>query len=138
MSFPEKGSIEDLCSKFINDKVKDVDSAVTGACYIIAEWISDNASYRKWIRSYFYKNGVLVSKVKKDAEDSNKTYEMYYSYSEAVKCIKPHRILAVNRGEAEKILTVSIDVNKDEIIAFFSQFFLQFLEFLIQVFFVLN
>ena len=118
MSFPEKGSIEDLCSKFINDKVKDVDSAVTGACYIIAEWISDNASYRKWIRSYFYKNGVLVSKVKKDAEDPNKTYEMYYSYSEAVKYIKPHRILAVNRGEAEKVLTVSIDVNKDEILAF--------------------
>ena len=118
MSFPEKGNIDDLCSKFINDKVKDTDAAITGAKYIIAEWVSDNASYRKWIRSYFYKNGVLVSKVKKDAEDENKTYEMYYAYNEAVKYIKPHRILAINRGEAEKVLNVSIDINTDEVIAY--------------------
>lgn len=118
MTFPTTGSVESLCSKFINDKVKSVDEAMTGACYIIAEWVSDNASYRKWIRSYFYKNGLIVSKVKKDAEDPNKTYEMYYDYSETVKYIKPHRILAVNRAEKEKILTVSIDVNKDEILAF--------------------
>lgn len=118
MTFPTTGSIESLASKFVNDKVKSVDEAVQGACYIIAEWVSDNASYRKWIRSYFYKNGVIVSKVKKDAEDANKTYEMYYEYSEAVKYIKPHRILALNRGENEKVLNVSIDVNKDEIIGY--------------------
>ena len=118
MSFPIEGDIEGLCKKFINDKVKDTDSAVQGACYIIAEWISDNASYRKWIRSYFYKNGVIVSKKKKDAVDDNKIYEMYYDYSETVKYIKPHRILAINRGENEKILNVSIDVNKDEILAY--------------------
>ena len=116
MTFPTTGDISSLCKKFINDKVKDTDSAVLGACYIIAEWISDNASYRKWIRSYFYRNGVLVSKKKKDAVDDASTYEMYYEYSEAVKYIKPHRILAINRGEAEKILTVSIDVNKDDIL----------------------
>ena len=118
MSFPEKGNIDDLCSKFITDKVKDTESAITGAKYIIAEWVSDNAAYRKWIRSYFYKNGVLVSKVKKDADDPNKTYEMYYAYNEAVKYIKPHRILAINRGESEKVLNVSIDLNTDEIIAY--------------------
>ena len=118
MSFPVDGDIDGLCKKFINDKVKDTDSAVQGACYIIAEWISDNAIYRKWIRSYFYKNGVIVSKKKKDAEDLNKIYEMYYDYSETVKYIKPHRILAINRGENEKVLTVSIDVNKDEILAY--------------------
>ena len=118
MSFPETGTLDSLCSKFINDKVGNVESAVMGAKYIIAEWISDNASYRKWIRSYFYKNGVLVTKVKKDSEDSNKIYEMYYAYSETVKTIKPHRILAINRGENEKVLSVSIDVNKEEILAF--------------------
>ena len=118
MSFPEKGSMEELCSKFINDKVKSVDDAITGAKYIIAEWVSDNASYRKWIRSYFFKNGVIESKIKKDAEDPNKIYEMYYAYNEAVKYIKPHRILAINRGENEKVLTVNIDVNKDEVLAF--------------------
>lgn len=118
MTFPTTGSILNLTSKFINDKVKSMEDAVNGACYIIAEWISDNASYRKWIRSYFYKNGVIVSKKKKDAEDSNAIYEMYYDYSEAIKWIKPHRILALNRGEKEKILSVNIDINKDEILAY--------------------
>ena len=118
MTFPTTGDIDKLCSKFINEKVESTESAVTGACYIIAEWISDTAFYRKWIRGYFYKNGIITSKLKKGAEDENKVYEMYYDYSEPVKWIKPHRILAVNRGEKEKILTVSIDVNKDEIIAY--------------------
>ena len=118
MSFPTSGSLEDMASKFVKDKVKSVEEAIQGAKYIIAEWISDNASYRKWIRSYFYKNGVLVSKIKKNANDEGKVYEMYYDYSEAVKYIKPHRILAINRGEKEKVLTVSIDVDKEGILDF--------------------
>ena len=118
MTFPENGDINSLCSKFINDKVPTVDKAVEGACFIIAEWISDNAYYRKWIRSYFYRNGVVISSKKKTAADENSIYEMYYDYNEAVKYIKPHRILALNRGEKEKVLNVSIDVNKDEIIAY--------------------
>ena len=118
MSFPTSGSLEDMASKFVKDKVKSVEEAILGAKYIIAEWISDNASYRKWIRSYFYKNGVLVSKIKKNANDEGKVYEMYYDYSEAVKYIKPHRILAINRGEKEKVLTVSIDVDKEGILDF--------------------
>ena len=118
MTFPTTGSIENMAQKFINDKVLDINAAVTGACFIIAEWISDNASYRKWIRGYFYRNGVVVSNKKKDAVDENSIYEMYYSYNEPVKYIKPHRILALNRGEKEKILNVSIDVNKDEILAY--------------------
>ena len=118
MSFPTSGSLEDMASKFVKDKVKSEEEAIQGAKYIIAEWISDNASYRKWIRSYFYKNGVLVSKIKKNANDESKVYEMYYDYSEAVKYIKPHRILAINRGEKEKILTVSIDVDKEGILDF--------------------
>ena len=118
MSFPTTGSIEEMSAKFINDTVKSVEEAITGAKYIIAEWISDNASYRKYIRGYFYKNGVVISKKKKDSVDEKAIYEMYYDYNEAVKYIKPHRILAINRGEKEKILNVSIDVNKDEIISF--------------------
>ena len=115
MSFPTSGDIKNICSKFIKDDLNE-DKCIEGAKYIIAEWISDNASYRKWIRSYFYKNGVIVSKIKKSAVDEGKIYEMYYDYSEAVKSIKPHRILALNRGENEKILNVSIDVEKEEII----------------------
>ena len=115
MSFPTSGDIKSICSKFIKDDLNE-DKCIEGAKYIIAEWISDNASYRKWIRSYFYKNGVIVSKIKKGAVDEGKIYEMYYDYNEAVKSIKPHRILALNRGENEKILNVSIDVEKEEII----------------------
>ena len=118
MSFPTTGSLEDMASKFVKDKVKNLEEAVTGAKYIIAEWVSDNASYRKWIRGYFYKNGIITSKIKKNAEDEGKVYEMYYDYSEPVKWIKPHRILALNRGEKEKVLTVSIDVDKDGILSY--------------------
>ena len=104
--------------KFLNENVKTIEDAIQGAKYIIAEWISDNAYYRKWIRSYFYKNGMITSKIKKNAEDENKVYEMYYDYTENVKYIKPHRVLAINRGENEKILSVSIDVNNEEIISY--------------------
>lgn len=117
MSFPTTGDIHGMCSKFIKDDL-DEDKCIEGAKYIIAEWISDNAYYRKWIRSYFYKNGIITSKLKKNSEDENKVYEMYYDYSEAVKYIKPHRILAINRGESEKVLNVKTDVSKDEIIAY--------------------
>lgn len=121
MSCPLKGDINDLARKFINDKVKDVKSAIDGAKYIIAEWISDNASYRKYIRNYMYKNGILIAKKKKDAKDDNKTYEMYYDYNEAVSKIKPHRILAINRAEKEDVINVKIDVNTDNIISYLEE-----------------
>ena len=116
MSFPIKDSINEIASKYITDKVKTVEDAIQGAKYIIAEWISDNASYRKWIRNYTYRNGVIITKKKKDANDENKTYEMYYDYQEKVKEIKPHRVLAINRAENEKVISVNIDIDKDEII----------------------
>ena len=121
MSCPLKGDINDLARKFINDKVKDVKSAIEGAKYIIAEWISDNASYRKYIRNYMYKNGILIAKKKKDAKDDNKTYEMYYDYNETVSKIKPHRILAINRAEKEDVINVKIDVNTDNIISYLEE-----------------
>ena len=113
MSFPLK---EIDYSKFINDKVKTIEDAIMGAKYIIAEWISDNAFYRKSIRNYTFRNGVIVTKLKKDAVDENKVYEMYYNYQEKVRDIKPHRVLAINRAEKEKVITVNIDVNKEDII----------------------
>ena len=118
MSFPTNGSLEDITKKFEKDDLP-MDKCIEGAKYIIAEWISDNASYRKWIRSYFYKNGIICSSKKKgDDIDPNKTYEMYYSYQEPIKWIKAHRILALNRGENEKVLSVSIDIDKDGIISY--------------------
>ena len=118
MSFPMNGNLEDLASKFVKEDLPN-EKCIEGAKYIIAEWISDNASYRKWIRSYFYKNGIISSTKKKGEDiDSAKTYEMYYSYQEPVKYIKPHRILALNRGENEKVLNVSIDIDKEGVLSY--------------------
>ncbi len=117
MSF-KKVNIEKIAESYLNDNVKSVEEAITGASYIIAEWISDNASYRKYIRNNMSNYGVIHSKLKKGATDENKTYEMYYNYEERVKYIKPHRVLALNRGENEGILSVSISVDDDYIISF--------------------
>ena len=101
---------------FVNDKVKSIEDALMGAKYIIAEIVSDNAEYRKYIRENITKFGTISSKVKKKAEDDTKIYEMYYDYSESVSRIKPHRILAINRGEKEGVLSVSIDVDETYIL----------------------
>ena len=118
MSCPLTGDINKLASKFINDNVKDVEKAKEGAKYIIAEWISDNASYRKYIRNSMYKFGIIETKLKKNAEDKNKLYEMYYDYNEPVLKIKPHRILAVNRAEKEGIISVKISLDGAKIMEF--------------------
>lgn len=117
MSF-KKLDIKKIAEAYLNDNVKTVDEAITGASYIIAEWISDNASYRKYIRSNMSNYGVIHSKLKKGATDESKTYEMYYDYEERVKYIKPHRVLALNRGEKEGVLSVNISVDDDYIISF--------------------
>ena len=121
MSFPTTGSLKDMASKYVNDKVKTTDEALEGAGYIIAEWISDNAFYRKWIRNNVFHTGTITSKVKKNAEDEKKTYEMYYDFSEPVKYIKHYRVLAINRGEDEKVLTVGIDMDEDAIQAYLEE-----------------
>ena len=116
MSFNIKGSIKDIALKYLNENVKTVDDALMGAKYIIAEWISDNASFRGKIRYLTYHNGIIVSKKKKDSQDELKTYEMYYDFKEPVKYIKMYRVLAINRGENENILTVSIDIDENLIL----------------------
>ena len=110
--------IKKEAKSFLNDKVTSIEEAIEGAKYIIAETISDNAEYRKYIRENIVKFGIITSKVKKKAQelDQAKTYEMYYDYSEAIKSIKPHRVLAINRGEKEGILSVNIDVDFSYII----------------------
>lgn len=116
MAFPIKGDINEIAKKYVNENVKTIDEAIQGAKYIIAEWISDNAKYRKVIRDNTYNYGIINSKIKKNATDENKVYDMYYDYSERIKYIKPHRILAINRGENEDVLSVSIEYEKDRVI----------------------
>ena len=112
MSFPEKGNMESLASGYNMD----IDKAIEGAGYIIAEWISDNASSRKYIRNFITNTGFIVSSKKSKAEDEKKTYEMYYEFREKIKYAKHFHILAMNRGEEEKILSISLDYDFDNII----------------------
>ena len=112
MTFPTTGSLSELCRSY--DMKESV--ALENAGYIISEWISDDATYRKWIRGYVFQNGIIVTKKKKNSEDEKKVYEMYYDFSEAIKKIKHFRILAINRAENEKIITASIDVDNDFIL----------------------
>lgn len=116
MAFPVNGNINDIAKKYINENVKSEEDAIQGAKYIIAEWISDNAKYRKTIRDNTYNYGIIKSKIKKNANDENKIYDMYYDYEEKIKYIKPHRILALNRGENEGVLSVSIEYDKDRVL----------------------
>ena len=107
LSFPDTLYID----KFINENVKTKEEAIEGAKYIIAEYISDNAYYRKYIRNNIFNYGSIKTKLKKDSKDDNKVYEMYYDYGEELKTIKPHRVLAINRAEKEKVINVSIEYN---------------------------
>jgi len=116
MTFPDIGNIDLLVEPYLNDKVKTKEEAITLAGYIISEMISDNAIYRKWLRDFICNNGMIVTKEKKDHKDTKKIYEMYYEYEEKVKYIKPHRILALNRAENEKVITVNINIDKDYVI----------------------
>ncbi len=99
--------------KYITDEVATVADALDGARDIIAEIISDDATTRKKLRNFFFRHGELVSSYAKgkESEDETKTYEMYADYKEPVSAVKSHRILALNRGEKEGFLKVSIQVD---------------------------
>ena len=118
MSFPMNIDINAKATEYLNEKVTTVEDAIQGAKYIIAEWISDNASYRKYIRNNIYNFGTIKSKLKKNAKDEELVYKMYYDYSEKIKYAKPHRILAINRGEKEGILNVTLEIDTEHIMAF--------------------
>ena len=111
-------NLEKEAEKYINDLAKNVEKVLEGAKYIIAEIISDEASYRKFLRNYIYLNGNITSKIKKNANDEKEVYKIYYDYSERIKTIKSHRVLAMNRGEKEDILTINLDYNEEDILSY--------------------
>lgn len=117
MSLPNK-TRDEVAKDFLNESVKTIDDAITNAGYIIADWISDNPKYRKYIRKYYWYNGVVTSKLKKNAEDPNKVYEIYYNFEAKITNIKPHQILAINRAEKEKIVTYSLSVDSKKVLEY--------------------
>ncbi len=118
MAFPTKGKLEDIVNPYVKENIT-YEQALQGAKYIIAEWISDNAAYRKMLRNELNKIGKIVCKKKKtksDDLDPTHVFEMYYDYELELKKVKPHSVLAFNRGEDLKVLTVGVEANHDVMI----------------------
>ncbi|AMY06676.1 RNA-binding transcriptional accessory protein [Staphylococcus condimenti] len=101
--------------QFINEEVTTAQDALVGAQDIIAEWISDNPKYRNKILNDTLKRGLITTQKKKKAEDEKQTFEMYYDFSEPVNKIANHRILAMNRGEKEKVLSIKVEMDTEKI-----------------------
>ncbi|WEG12519.1 Tex family protein [Pullulanibacillus sp. KACC 23026] len=116
-TFPAS-ALETEAAKYISEEkeVLTAEDALQGASDIIAEQIADDADSRKWIRELTINDGILLTEKKKNAEDEKEVYGMYYEYQEKVKNIVPHRTLAINRGEKEDVLKVSIEAPEEEIL----------------------
>lgn len=117
-TFPNKPSLEEKASQFLNDAILSIEDALSGVHEILAEEIGDNAEIRKWIRSYTMKHGQFYSRVKDEEADEKRIYEMYYDFSEPYLKMVSHRILAANRGEKEGVLKAGITVDEGAIFSY--------------------
>lgn len=113
LSCPQEGDVKAKAKQFINDKVKDEEAAVQGAKDIIAEYVSDDAKVRERIRDAMNRFGCIVTKEKKKHEDIKKVYQIYYDYNERLTSLAPHRIMAIDRAEKEKVISVSIVIDDE-------------------------
>ncbi|MEC0719465.1 Tex family protein [Bacillus haynesii] len=127
ISLPRHENVAAEARKYINEEkeVMSAEEALEGAKNILAERISDEPEYRKWIRQETFQRGTLKSAAKDTEADEKKIYEMYYEYEEPIQKIVPHRVLAVNRGEKEEILRVSVEPPADRIQAYLEKRILQ-------------
>ncbi|OMI27150.1 RNA-binding transcriptional accessory protein [Bacillus haynesii] len=127
ISLPRHEDVAAEARKYINEEkeVMSAEEALEGAKNILAERISDEPEYRKWIRQETFQRGTLKSAAKDTESDEKKIYEMYYEYEEPIQKIVPHRVLAVNRGEKEEILRVSVEPPADRIQAYLEKRILQ-------------
>ncbi|WII36715.1 Tex family protein [Paenibacillus thiaminolyticus] len=121
LSMPRQGDPQQEASAYVNEEkdVKAAEDALQGAQDIIAEMLGDDPDIRAWVRRYTMDQGVIRTEAKDKEQES--VYEMYYEYSEPVKRLPSHRILAINRGEREDILKVALDVPVDKIVAYMSK-----------------
>lgn len=117
LKLPRHGSLETEVQKYVNEEVS-YDEALQGAKDIIAEKISDEPKYRQYTKDMIYKTGVIKTTVKKKNPDEEGVYQMYYEYSERVKSIVGHRILAINRAEKEKVLNVHVEIDEERFIQY--------------------
>ncbi|MDY2995126.1 MAG: Tex-like N-terminal domain-containing protein, partial [Baileyella intestinalis] len=115
LSQSRDGDVRAKAEEFLSDQVETWQEALQGAEDIIAEQVSDDAKLRWSFKEHINKHGSLVTSKKKDAEDPKKTYEMYYDRTEAVTSLADHRIMAINRAEKEKVITVSFSYDRDSL-----------------------
>ena len=115
LALPTEGSLEAEAEKYLSETVPTIEDAIQGAKDIIAEVVSDNAKQRWAFKDIIMQAGVLQTKLKKDAVDENKVYEMYYDRSEKISQIADHRIMAIDRAEKEKVITVSFIFDDEQL-----------------------
>ena len=115
LSLPTTGDLNEIAKAYINEEVKDEAQAIQGALDIIAENVSDNAKLRWKIKDYIFATSAIVTKLKKDATDEKKVYEMYYDYSEKTANIANHRVMAIDRAEKEKVITVTFSYDHEHV-----------------------
>ncbi|THE10215.1 RNA-binding transcriptional accessory protein [Bacillus timonensis] len=122
-TFPMNVDVEKYATQFISEEkeVLSAEDAISGAKDIVAEWISDDAAFRQWIRNETFKQGTIETAVKDQEKDEKNVYEMYYEYKEPIHKVVPHRVLAMNRGEKEEILRVTIEPPLDRILTFLNR-----------------
>lgn len=127
LSFPKEASILDEAAKYVNaeHEVYTIEDALQGAKDIIAEMVSDDPDVRQYVKRMFIEEGVWTSKIRDGAHDERKVYLNYYDYCEPVRSIVSHRILAMNRGEKEKVLRITIEEPVDQIIEWLHKRYIQ-------------
>ena len=120
LSFPQSASIETEAEKYLSEdhELLNVSDVIQGGHEIIAEIVGDNPAFREKIRSFTKQHGTITSKAKDSDKDEKAVYEMYYDFSQTVKTVQPHRMLAMNRGEKEGILKVNLLVDAEKIQAY--------------------
>ena len=138
LTLPKEGSLETKASDYLSEEnqVISVEEALEGAKEILAETFSDDASVRDWIRRETFNYGRMKSVVKNIEKDEKGVFEMYYEYEEAIKKIVPHRVLALNRGEKEEILRVSVQVDAEKILQYMARKWIKQKETIVQEFMI--
>ena len=120
MKFTNKTE-EELATPYLNENVKTVEDAIINAGYIIADLVADNPKYRKWIRNYYYNNGIVKSTKKKNDLDKELVYEMYYNFEQKITEVKSYRIFAIARAAKEGIVNYSLKVGDSKILEYLNR-----------------
>lgn len=115
---PKSGNVMEEAKQYVTKEVATIEAVFAGAHEIICEWIAEDATVRDWLRRYLYTNGTLETKKRKKAEDDKQVYAIYYDFSQKISVLKPYQVLAINRGEKQKVLTTTVTVDEFEILTY--------------------